>query len=291
MKKISIALLVSLLIIAMTISVSAASFEAAKGTPTIDGDKDEAYSVAKEISIAVEVNGNSDYATGVAYTLWDNDALYVYIDITDKVVTKEKCAEDPTTHWHTDSAEIYLDLVNTGDDDVTTINAAQYTGGLVYGGNDWGGRGMHWDANKENSTYATKTTANGWALEAKIVWGSDFKPAVDSVIGFTIGINDDADGTDGRENQAFPSGTEQSNAWQMTGNYDDLKLTAAEFIPVVEEVVAAPAEEAPAAEAAPVTAAPTAPVAAAQTSDMSIIMAIGTLLTSGAALVISKKRK
>ena len=290
MKKFSILLLVSLLIAAMAISASAASFEAAKGTPTIDAEKDEAYSVAKEISVAVEVNGNADYASGIAYTLWDNDALYVYIDVTDKVVTKEKCAEDPTTHWHTDSAEIYIDLVNTGDDDVTTINAAQYTGGLVYGGNDWGGRGMHWDANKEASTYATKTTATGWVIEAKIVWGSDYKPAVNNVIGFTIGINDDADGVDGRENQAFPSGTEQSNAWQMTGNYDDLKLTDVEFIPVIEEA-AAPAEEAPAAEAAPVATTPVTTVTAAQTSDITVIMALGTLLTSGAALLISKKRK
>ena len=288
MKKLAIVLLVSFLIAAMAISASAASFEAAKGTPTIDAEKDEAYSVAKEIDISVEVNGNTGNATAKAVALWDNDALYVYIDVTDKVVTKEKCAEDPTTHWHTDSAEIYIDLVNTGDDDVTTINAAQYTGGLVYGGNDWGGRGMHWDANHEACTYATKTTGTGWVLEAKIVWGSDYKPAVDSVIGFTIAINDDADGTDGRENQAFPSDAAQSNAWQMTGNYDDLKLTDVEFIPVVEEVVAADdaaAPEAPVAVTLPVV------VTAAQTSDMTIIMAIGTMLTSGAALLISKKRK
>jgi len=289
MKKFSIILLVAFLIAAMSISASAAAFEAAKGTPTIDAEKDEAYSVAKEIDIAVEVNGNADYATGKAVALWDNDALYVYIDVTDKVVTKDECADDPKTHWHVDSAEIYIDLVNTGDDDVTTMNAAQYTGGVVYGGNDWGGRGMHWDANKDNCTYATKTTATGWVLEAKIVWGSDYKAAVNNVIGFTIAINDDADGVDGRENQAFPTDAAQSNSWQMTGNYDDLKLTDVEFIPVIEEV-AAPAEEAP-ADAAPVAVTLPVVVTAAQTSDMNVIMAIGTMLTSGAALLISKKRK
>ena len=58
--------------------------------------------------------------------------------------------------------------------------------------------------------------------------------------------------------------------------------------PPVEEVAPEPvaAEVAPVAEAAP------APVVTApQTADMTVIMAIGTLLTSGAVFVISKKRK
>lgn len=285
MKKFTIVLMVSLLIAAMAISASAAMFEAAMGTPVVDGEKDDAYLAAKEIDISVEVAGNSDYATGKAYTLWDDEALYIFVDITDKVLTSSRTVDDIPSIWNTDSVEFYIDLDNTGDFALADVNAAQYTGGLMYESNEWGGSGMHWNANKDNCFYATKTTDKGWAIEAKLVWGSDYKPAVGNVIGFTLAVNDDADDASGRENQAFPTSAEQSNAWSMTGNYDDLKLTDAQYVPIVEEV-AAPEEEAPAA-----TEAPAAPVKAAQTSDMSIIIAIGTLLTSGAAILASKKRK
>lgn len=284
MKKISLILIAVMLMAVMAISASAATFEAAKGTPVIDAEMDEAYSVAKDIPVAFVVDNKPDAATGMAKVLWDADALYVYIAVKDKVLSTKKATVE-TDVWHTDSAEVYLDFVNTGDDDVTTINAGQYTAGLAYNGDLWGGRGMHWDANKANSTYKTKKIDGGWAVEMKIAWGSDYKAAENNVIGFTIALNDDADDADGRENQAFIS-EGQTNSWSMTGSYDDLKLTNAEFVPVVE-IVEAPVVDTP----APVTTTAPAPVKAAQTSDMGIIIALTTLLTSGAAIIVSKKRK
>lgn len=281
MKKPAIFLLAILLITILSFSVSAAAFDAAKGAAVIDAEMDEAYSAAPAIPIQIEANGNSNYATGEARILWDKEALYVYVAIKDKVLTSQK--SDTDNVWYTDSVEFYIDLVHTGDDDITTINAAQYTGGLVYAADKvWGGRGMHWDANKDKCTYAAKIIDGGWAFEAKIVWGSGYTPAEGNIVGFTIAINDDADNTDGRENQTFVSDG-QSNAWSMTGSYDDLRLSSLEFIPIIEEVAAQSGE----VEAAAVTSAPVVTVAA-QTMDATLLFSVIAII-SGAIIVKKKK--
>lgn len=267
-------------ILATSVSAADVNFNAAKGTAVIDCVKDDVYLAADEIVIAF--GATADTSSGKAWAVWDDKALYFYAEIADKTLSTAKHVDN--TVWQRDSCEFYVDFTNAHEDtDITTINAGQYTTGLPYtNGEFWGGYGLHWNTNSAQSTYKTKVVDGGWVVETMIVYGSDFKPASGTVIGFTMAINDDADDADGREYQMMISDG-QANAWSTTGAfYDRLTFSEAAYVPPVVET------EAPATEAA-VEAAPTETTPAAQTSDFAGITVLISMVTL-AGIAISKKK-
>ena len=270
MKKLGSLALAALMVTALSISASAANeFDAAAGTPTIDGVMDDAYLAAEEINIDVVTSGDGK-TTGTARVLWDADNIYVFFDITDPVLSEAYTATDC---YQTDSVEFFLDLSGTPGD-ITTINAGQYTApaAIPNASTDWAGRGMHWDNNKADATFKSVITDAGYTVEMQIPWGSDYTLKADAVVPVAFHINSDEDGKDGREGEVF-AGENQTNAWSESSSYDNLTLTTNKYEPPVEEEPAAEDET------------------AAQTADMGIIAALASLAASGAAVLSLKKRK
>lgn len=271
--------LVSALAIAMlaSLSVSAAEFSASNANNnaiTLDGVKDVAYvNDGFAINIAESTEGG---ATGTGYAAWDDDNLYLYVEVNDDTVTP---AADVTSIYQNDSIEIYINL--SGEEgDVTVINAAQYTIGPSF--TVWAGRGLHWDNYSANDAkFAYTYTDFGYTLEVAIPWGDEYAVDADAVIPFCIGINDDADGdASTREYHNF-TGANQGSAWSTAdSNWDSLKMTTDEYVePVVEtepEVVA------DVATTETVTAAP-------QTFDAAIVAAVAAVV-SAAGYAVTKKR-
>ena len=282
MKKIMTLGLALTLVAAMAVTASAKqSYDAAMGTPVVDGVKDDVYTVATEIVVDHETNMlDSGFATGLCYTAWDSNYLYVYIEVTDPVISTEQ----GEAVWHSDSIEAYLDLLNEEGNLITDVDAGQFTAGYLYvddnfevTGDNWAGGGMHLDVVKEKGKAHFEITDKGYNCEMVIPWGDEFKPAVGAQVGFTIAICDDADNTPGREYQVFPD-DDLSNAWQETTNYATLTLTDKTYVAPVEE---APAEETPAEDGAEAPVAPT-------TADAGIVAAAA-LMAVAAGVVLSKK--
>lgn len=282
MKKLLAFVLVIMMAAMLASSVTAANvnFNAAKGTAVIDCVKDDAYLAADEVVVAF--GATADTASGKVWAVWDDKALYFYAEIADKTLSSAPHADN--TVWQRDSCEFYVDFTNAQEDtDITTINAAQYTTGFPYSnGEVWGGMGGHWAAYNTQCTYKTKAIDGGWAVEAMIIYGAEFKAAAGTVIGFTVAINDDADDADGREYQMMISDG-QSNSWSTTGAfYDRLTLSEAVYVPPVVETEA-PATEAP-ADAAPAETTP-----AAQTSDFTGIAVLISVITLAGVVICKKK--
>ena len=264
MKKFSTLALAALLVTALSVSASAAnSFEAATGTPTIDGKMDDAYKAAPEIAINVKTSGDGK-TSGTARVLWDSNNIYVFFDVTDPVLS-DKAAD---TYWQSDSVEFFINLTDKKDD-VTKINAGQYTAQADIPGakGDWQGRGMHQEANKAKATYKSVKTDKGYAVEMQIPWGSDYTPKADAKIGVAFHINSDEDGKSGTREGEYFAGQNQTEAWSKTDNYDTLTLTSKKY--------EAPKKDTP----------------AAATADMGIVAALAALASSGAAYISLKKRK
>ena len=263
MKKFSTLALAALLVTALSVSASAAnSFEAATGTPTIDGKMDDAYKAAPEIAINVKTSGDGK-TSGTARVLWDSNNIYVFFDVTDPVLSTEVSKN----MYESDSVEFFINLAGSNGK-VADINAGQYTAQAPIEGAtfEWAGLGKHQTANKAKATYKSVKTDKGYAVEMQIPWGSDYTPKADAKIGVAFHINSDEDGKSGREGEYF-AGQDQTQAWSTTDNYDTLTLTSKKY--------EAPKKDTP----------------AAATADMGIVAALAALASSGAAYISLKKRK
>ncbi len=271
MKKIFASILATALVATLSVAASAADFTASSALNnaiTVDGVKDVAYVSAPAAINVAESAGGEGGATGNAYMAWDNDYLYVFVEVADEAVT------DPanvTSIWANDSIEVYLNLAGE-EGAITDINAAQYTVGPSY--TAWAGGGLHRENNMDASKYAWEYTDEGWNIEVAIAWGDDYSAGEGEAFPFCIGINDDADDdASTREFHNF-TGANQGSAWQTAdANWDNLTLSAEEYVEPEPETVAEVVDEA----------------AAPATFDAGIIAAVAAVV-SAAGYAISKKR-
>ena len=268
MKKIFASVLAVIMMATLSVAASAADFNAASAlnnAVVVDGEKDLAY-----VSAAIPVNfeAAAGAATGDIYAAWDNDYLYLYIEVKDAAVEP---ADAVTGIWSDDCAEFYINL--SGEEGaITDINAAQYTFGPSF--TAFAGGGLHRDNNMDACKSAYKYTDAGWNVEVALAWGDEYAPAEGEAFPFCAAINDESDG-DGstREAQTF-TGAGQSAAWQTAdANWDTLNLTAEEYVEPVVETEAEVVEE----------------VAAPQTFDAAVIAAVAAVV-SAAGYALSKKR-
>lgn len=270
--------LVSALAIAMlaSLSVSAAEFSASNASNngiTVDGVKDAAYvNDGFAINVAESTEGG---ATGTGYAAWDDEYLYVYVEVKDEAVTP---VADITSVYTNDSIEIYINLAGE-EGAITDINAAQYTIGPSF--TTWAGGGLHRENYMEAAEFAYTYTDFGYTLEVAIPWGDEYAVEANAVIPFCVGINDDADGdASTREYHNF-TGANQGAAWSTAdSNWDSLKMTTDEYKepePETESEVVAD------------VAADEAPAVAPQTFDAAIVAAVAAVV-SAAGYAVSKKR-
>ena len=130
------------------------------------------------------VNANpSATTTGTVKTMWDSEYLYVLAEIKDEVLNK-----DNVNTWEQDSFEIFVDE-NNGKTESYEADDCQYRINYV---NELSFNGTN--CNDSNIQSATKKTADGYILEAKIKFNT-VKGTENNLIGLDFQINDaDASG-------------------------------------------------------------------------------------------------
>lgn len=153
---------------------------AVSGTPMIDGTVDSVWSNATVLPIN-RFQMAWQGANGVSEVLWDNENLYVLIQVSDSQL--DKSSSNP---WEQDSIEIFVDENNAktssyeeGDgqyrvnfDNETSFNPVRIGEGFKS---------------------ATKASGNGYTVEVKIPFKT-ITPDNNTKIGFDVQINDGKDG-------------------------------------------------------------------------------------------------
>ncbi|MDR9749408.1 endo-1,4-beta-xylanase [Paenibacillus taichungensis] len=178
------------------------------GTPAIDGSVDSVWSKAPELKLDTKQMAWSG-ATGTAKALWDDDNLYVLVQVRDDQLNKS----NPNV-WEQDSVEVFVDenngkTANFQDDDgqyrVNFENLASFNPAEIAAG------------------FESKVSVSGtnYTVEMKIPF-KKVKPANNAKIGFDSQINDAKDGNRISVNAwNDPSG----QGYQDTSVFGELTLT------------------------------------------------------------------
>lgn len=176
-------------------------------TPTIDGTVDAAWSKAPEMPIN-RYQSAWQGATGVAKALWDDENLYVLIQVSDSQLDKSSANE-----WEQDSVEVFLDENNRkttfyqDDDGQYRVNFDNET--------SFKPEGM-----AEGFESATKVSGSNYTVEMKIPFKT-ITPANHTKVGFDAQINDAKDGA--RQSVAAWNDT-TGNGFQDTSVFGVLTL-------------------------------------------------------------------
>jgi len=220
MKKIIAILLFTVMVLALAIPAAALDVTINKGSPVIDGVRDELYSGPFSIENKVEGNGKEwpeDSANGNAWIAWDATSLYLYVEVYDKTPNNEGENEHST-----DSAECMIDWKNAKgaglgapvNDDGSTdgvgtekgydywqirwpgnMNDSEYPGlcGGMWSDMDWDG--VEW-VSKDHEYIVVPLNGdykNGYVCEIKID-APNMTLSEGMVIPFDIQINDNMNG-------------------------------------------------------------------------------------------------
>lgn len=182
------------------------------GTPTIDGTVDAVWNNAAEISVN-QYQMAWQGATGVAKALWDNENLYVLVQVSDAQLDK---ASDNA--WEEDSVEIFLDQNNEktasyqADDGQYRVNFDNETS-------------FNPASIAEGFQSATKVSGTNYTVEVKLPLKA-ITPADGTKLGFDVQINDGKDGA--RQSVAAWNDT-SGNGYQDTSVYGVLTLSNSAF--------------------------------------------------------------
>ncbi|MDQ0252967.1 GH35 family endo-1,4-beta-xylanase [Evansella vedderi] len=184
--------------------------EAFYGTPVIDAELDDVWQDALEIYTGTWVEG-SDGATATVRTLWDEEYLYVFAEVSDPLLSKAS-----GNVWEQDSVEIFIDQNNAkteyyqSDDGQFRVNFA----------NEQSYNGF---ASASTFETATRLTDEGYIVEAAIKF-TEIDPTEGTIIGFDFQVNDDANGNGSRDSVAIwndPTG----QSFQNTSRFGVLRLS------------------------------------------------------------------
>lgn len=155
---------------------------AGAGTPTIDGNIDDIWKNAQEITTDQEKT-TPDIATAKVKLLYDADTLYVLAQVSDK-----KVMTDNKNEWECDSVEMFVDenKAQASSYDGNTVQLRVGADGKMSGG------GQGWEEGKRASalTSAVKKVDGGYIVEAAYKFKS-VKAKAGSSIGFNVSVNDE----------------------------------------------------------------------------------------------------
>ena len=146
-----------------------------KGTPDIDSP-DDSWQGAEEIPLDIIVGKSA--AKCRAKLLWDEDNLYVYMDVKDAVLN-----DDSEDDYQQDSIEVFIDEDHAraesyeSDDKQYRVN---YKNVHSFNGEK---------CVEDNIVSAAKETEDGYLVEAAMKW-TDIKPEAGEVIGLELQVND-----------------------------------------------------------------------------------------------------
>jgi ABC-type glycerol-3-phosphate transport system substrate-binding protein len=153
---------------------------ATAGTPQIDGEIDDVWKDAMEISTADE-KSSPDVATAQIKLLYDTDTLYVLAKVSDnKVMT------DNENTWECDSVEVYIDEnnYNLNSYDSNTVQLRVGADGKM------SGDGPAWDERESALNSAVKKVNGGYIVEAAYKF-KEVKAKAGGSMGFNIQVNDE----------------------------------------------------------------------------------------------------
>ena len=153
-----------------------------KGTATIGNEIDAVWDDVEEVPLDIRVQGAE--ATAKAKLLWDEDNLYVLMDVKDKVLNDS--SEDD---YQQDSIEVFIDETNSragGYDAGDKQYRVSYNNKLSFNGEK---------CLEEYITSAVSVSDDGYIVTAAIKW-SEITPEAGTMIGLELQINDaGSDGT------------------------------------------------------------------------------------------------
>ncbi|BAM47864.1 endo-1,4-beta-xylanase [Amphibacillus xylanus] len=190
---------------------------AAFGTPVIDGEIDDIWNEAPALPINRFQTAHNG-ATGEARVLWDNENLYVLVEVNDNGL--DKSASDAHEQ---DSVEVFIDEQNT--------KAASYGDGHAqYRVNFDNEQSFNGDVSED---FESRTVVNGtnYLVEMRIPFKTT---TLDSgqVIGFDVQINDAVNGS--RNSVAIWSDYNSGMGWSDPSVFGELTLIAGNEI-IIEE--------------------------------------------------------
>lgn len=178
------------------------------GTPAIDGAVDSIWSKAPEMKLDTKQMAWSG-ATGTAKALWDDNNLYVLVQVRDDQLNKS----NPNA-WEQDSVEVFVDE-NNGKTAVFQDDDGQYRVNFE--------NVASFNPEKIAAGFESKVSVSGtnYSVEMKIPF-KKVKPANNAIIGFDAQINDAKDGSRISINAwNDPSG----QGYQDTSVFGELTLT------------------------------------------------------------------
>ncbi len=223
-------------------SQAAATIMPAAKPPIIDGNADDAWTNAPSYKLENVLTsfGSGEKPSALSSpddlsadfrAMWDNDNLYLLVDVTDDKLVADTDPDHPiavpsgsTTipWWYDDSVEIYID----GDN----AKAQQY------GKHDAQMR-INWSPSKPTmrcynqnvetplpgTEFAMVKTAKGYRTEVKVPWSAlAVKPKPAARIGLDIHVNDDDNG--GERDKKITWHDKQDNAWESPQAFGNAEL-------------------------------------------------------------------
>jgi len=182
------------------------------GFVSIDGVLNESV-WSTDASVSKSVVGSNPDNTVTFGTLWDDNYLYLGVQILDA-----NLYNDSTDAWRDDSIEVYIDADHNAGSTYDSFDR-QFTKGY----ND--SSLTEKNGNVSGVLHSAGTVAGGYVIEMAIPWsGLSVTPGAGLTIGFDLGCNDDDDGGTTRETQLMWEGTNQN--YQDTSNFGDVVLSS-----------------------------------------------------------------
>jgi len=177
------------------------------GTAEIDGIKDEEYNTGNPLVVEKFIQGIEDEknifqgATAKAWVLWDENALYVYMEVNDPVLSTAS-----TTVYMQDSIEVFIDENNNKtafyepDDGQFRVNFKNEQ--------SFGSTGS-----VDGLKSAAQITEGGYTVEVKIPY-RNLTSQDGTIIGFDLQVNDDQGS--GTRDSISKWNDPTNNSWQST---------------------------------------------------------------------------
>jgi endo-1,4-beta-xylanase len=189
------------------------------GTPVIDGVMDEEYSTGDLMTVEKFIQGIEDEnnvfqgATAEARVLWDENALYVYIEVNDPVLSDVNI-----TAYLQDSVEVFID-----ENNAKTPSYEQDDGQFRVSFKNRQTFGS--SGSREGFESAAQVIEGGYAVEVKIPF-LILAPEDGTVIGFDLQVNDDQGS--GARDSISKWNDPTNNSWKSTAGFGVLILKSQE---------------------------------------------------------------
>ena len=179
----------------------------ATGTLRIDGDLTdwqgvEAHAITSGHQWSGSVPGGEADCSAVFRTVYDQENLYVAVDVRDDVVVCNIAPDDVKGHWRSDAVEICVDPSGRSDNTLTVFKAGIFPGTTAgrepRAARDADARQGVIEKTAPGMQLASRFTDSGYVIETAIPW-SDMPGGAAPSAGKTIGFNlviydgDDAD--------------------------------------------------------------------------------------------------